>query len=117
MALLRTFLISGLLVISAYTMIVISNHGMTLLQVFFADMARLGWPGQFNLDFFFMLLLSGLWTAWRNQFSAAGLALGLVAVFGGFPFLSIYLLVLSWQCGGDIRQMLLGPARAGAGNT
>ena len=31
------------------------------------------WFGQFNLDFMGFLILSAIWVAWRNQFSAAGL--------------------------------------------
>ena len=46
-------------------------------------MATMGWPGQFNLDFMCMLTLSGLWVAWRHHFSGAGIALGLLAFFGG----------------------------------
>ena len=46
------------------------------------------WPGQFNFDFFGFLILSATWTAWRNQFSAPGLGLALVALFGGIPFLT-----------------------------
>lgn len=37
--------------ISGYTAVVASNHGIGLLQIFFGDMATMGWPGQFNLDF------------------------------------------------------------------
>lgn len=91
-----------------YTGVVIQRHGWDLLSVFFGDMARLAWPGQFNLDFTFMLTLSGLWVAWRHRFSAGGLALGLLAFFGGASFLSVYLLALSLQAGGDVRRMLLG---------
>ncbi len=29
-------------------------------------------------------------------------------------FLAIYLLVVSWQSGGDVRRLLLGNSRAGA---
>jgi len=56
--------------------------------------------------------LSATWTAWRNQFSAAGLGLALVALFGGIPFLTTYLLYLSYQTKGDIRVMLLGEGRS-----
>ena len=59
-----------------------------------------------------MLALSALWTAWRNEFSGAGLALAALALFGGAWFLSTYLLVLIAQTKGDVRQLLLGKARA-----
>ncbi|MFO1393631.1 MAG: hypothetical protein U1F09_07735 [Steroidobacteraceae bacterium] len=107
----RAFLGAIFIVIAGYTLVVASNHGMNLLPVFFGDMAAMEWPGQFNLDFMCMLLLSGLWVSWRHRFSATGLVLGLVAVFGGALFLSAYLLVTSVRVKGDIRTLLLGEAR------
>ncbi len=98
-------------ILVGYTGIVIANHGMGLLKVFFGDMAAMGWPGQFNLDFMFMLMLSALWVAWRHRFSIGGLALGLLALFGGSLFLATYLLVLSWMTSGDLKRMLLGARR------
>lgn len=114
MTLFRLFLATCLIVITAYTSVTVANHGLNLLPVFFGDMAAMAWPGQFNLDFFCFLLLSGLWVAWRHQFSAGGLGLGLIAVFGGMPFLSAYLLIASFKTKGDIKAMLLGEARARA---
>lgn len=107
----RTFLVALWLVLSGYTAVVISNHGLGLLPVFFGDMALMAWPGQFNLDFMFMLSLSALWVSWRHQFSGGGLALGLLAFFGGASFLTVYLFVLSIQSKGNIKELLLG-ARA-----
>jgi hypothetical protein len=112
MVLFRIFLATCLVVIVGYTLVTISNHGLDLLSVFFGDMAKMGWPGQFNLDFFTLLLLSGLWVAWRHHFNAMGLALGVVAVFGGMPFLATYLLIASFRTGGDIKAMMLGEVRA-----
>ncbi|MBU6155586.1 MAG: hypothetical protein KJS87_01525 [Alphaproteobacteria bacterium] len=107
MLILRTVLVVHLAVLTGYTLIVIQNHGMNLLPVFFGDMAAMAWPGQFNLDFLGFLVLSALWTAWRNGFSALGLVLAVIAFFGGMAFLSIYLLILS--LGTDsIRDILLG---------
>jgi hypothetical protein len=110
----RTFLLCVWLLIAGYTAIVAANHGLNLLPVFFGDMASLTWPGQFNLDFFCMLMLSGLWVAWRHQFSPAGLVLGLLALFGGAFFLSAYLLIVSVQARGDMQALLLGSQRGGA---
>lgn len=104
----RLFLLACLVAIVGYTSVTIANHGWNLLPIFFGDMAAMGWPGQFNLDFFCFLLLSGLWVAWRGGFKPPALALGVVAVFGGMLFLSIYLLVLLSRSGGDIRRVLLG---------
>lgn len=92
----------------AYTGLVISTQGWDLLSVFFGDMAKRQWPGQFNLDFMFMLSLSAFWVAWRHRFSLAGLGLALVAFFGGASFLCLYLVVLSLQSKGDVTEILLG---------
>ena len=107
MLILRTVLVVHLAVLTGYTIVVIQNHGMNLLPVFFGDMAAMAWPGQFNLDFMGFLVLSALWTAWRNGFSALGLVLAVIAFFGGMAFLSVYMLILS--LGTDsIRDILLG---------
>jgi hypothetical protein len=48
------------------------------------------WSGQFNLDFMTFLGLSGIWVAWRHQFTGGAIALGVVAFFGGMMFLAPY---------------------------
>lgn len=108
----RALLIVLCLTIACYTGVVIANHGINLLPIFFGDMATLTWPGQFNLDFMCMLTLSGLWVSWRHHFSASGLALGLLAFFLGASFLTIYLLILSYQAKGNMKELLLGKVRA-----
>jgi hypothetical protein len=94
-----------------YTSIVIANHGLGLLPVFFGDIAKMGWPGQFNLDFMGFLLLSGFWLAWRHHFSPAGLALGVLGFFGGAPVLTAYLFLASRTAKGPA-ELLLGEARS-----
>lgn len=111
MLMFRLFLVLLLSILCGYTLVVGLHHGWNLLPVFFSSMAEMGWPGQFNLDFMFMLSLSALWVSWRHGFSSAGLGLGVLAFFGGALFLTIYLLVLSVQCQGNARALLLG-ARA-----
>ncbi len=101
-----TLVVFGLLL--AYTAVVAANHGLNLLPVFFGDMAKVDWPGQFNLDFMFMLTFSALWVSWRHRFSGAGMALGLLAFFGGALFLSAYLFVESLRVGGDMKRLVLG---------
>ena len=108
----RILLAAIFVAIAAYTLVVVSNYGINLLPVFFGDMAKMAWPGQFNLDFMCMLMLSGLWVSWRHRFSAAGIVLGLFAFFGGALFLSAYLLFESFRTGGDGKKLLLGPARS-----
>ena len=99
-------------IVVGYTGIVMANHGVGLLDVFLGDMAAMGWPGQFNLDFTGMLTLSALWVAWRHQFSSAGLVLGVLAFFGGSLFLTTYLFIVSGQAKGDMKEVLMGKARA-----
>lgn len=108
MAAFRAMLGVMALVLAAYTLVVGMHHGWGLLPVFFGDIGTLTWPGQFNLDFLFMLTLSATWVAWRHRFTAAGLALGALALFGGAMFLTLYLLVVSRQVDGDARKLLLG---------
>lgn len=114
MSLFRLFLLACLITIAAYTGPVIANHGWNLMPIFFGAIADGAWPGQFNVDFTCFLALSAIWVSWRHQFSIAGLALGVVAFFGGMLFLSIYLLIHTGRSGGDVKKVLLGEARARA---
>ena len=95
-------------VIAIYTALVVLDHGINLFPFFFGDIAKMSWPGQFNLDFMGFLVLSAFWTAWRNRFSPSGLCLAVLAFFFGAPFLTAYLLFLSIRCSGSIEAMLLG---------
>lgn len=112
MMIFRTLLVAILATIVLYTMVVVANHGLTLFPIFFGDIAEMGWPGQFNLDFLGFLVLSACWTAWRNHFSPAGLGLGVLAFFFGAPFLTTYLLYLSFATGGDMTAILVGDRRS-----
>ena len=103
------FLFTGVV---GYTAVVIADHGLGLFAIFFADIAKLGWPGQFNVDFMSLLTLSGLWLAWRHHFSPAGIALGVLGFFGGAPVLTAYLFLVSLEAKGDVNELLLGKARA-----
>lgn len=110
----RTYLVVVVLVVGAYTGVTIAEHGMTLYGVFFGDMLEMGWPGQFNLDFLFMLFFSGFWIAWRQHFSPAGLTLGFGGAMLGAPYLAVYLLFQIQRTNGDVAALLLGPERARA---
>jgi len=104
----RGLLVIILLTIGFYTAPVVLNHGINLFPYFFGDIAKMGWAGQFNLDFLGFLVLSAFWTAWRNQYSGSGLGLSVLAFFFGAPFLTAYLLYLSFTTGGDVKTMLMG---------
>lgn len=112
MALFRAYLVVVLVCLAGYTLWVGGTHGWNLIPVFFSNMAEMGWPGQFNLDFMTFLGLSGIWVAWRHHFTGGAIALGVVACFGGMMFLAPYLLWASAQAGGDAKVLLLGRARA-----
>lgn len=104
----RLYLIVAFTALLTFTAYVIGRDGMNLLPVFFGAIADGHWPGQFNADFLSMLVLSALWTGWRNGWSAGGWALALLAFFFGGPFLMAYLLVLLHLEKGDLKRVLLG---------
>jgi hypothetical protein len=108
----RIFLSVVVTCLGVYTLGVVFKHGLNLLPIFFGDIQAMNWPGQFNFDFLTFLLLSGVWLSWRHKFSAGGIFLGIIALFGGMMFLAPYLLYASFQCRGDVRVLLLGTARA-----
>ena len=113
----RIFLGLMFVALLIYTIVVSAEHGMGLLPIFFGDIAAMGWPGQFNADFLCMLILSGLWLAWRHQFSAAGIVLGLCGLFGGALFLTLYLLIQSFRVEQRWEVLLLGPRATMTGTT
>ena len=104
----RAFLLVFFLLIAGYTFIVGFNHGWDLLSVFLTDLTSLTWPGQFDLDFWGYLLLSGLWVAWRHRFSPRGLALGGLASVAGTLFFMPYLIWLTLETKGDMAKLLMG---------
>lgn len=108
MRIFQLFLTAFLIALIVYTVRVISTDGINLLEVFFGDIAKMGWPGQFNFDFLGFLMVSALWTAWRNRFSTSGLLLSVLALFFGMGFLTIYLLFLTSKHAGDMNKVLLG---------
>jgi hypothetical protein len=101
-------------IVLVYTGLVGHTQGWNFMQVYFHDIIAMTWPGQLNLDFSCLLILSGLWLAWRHQFSVLGITLGLLALVGGSPLLCTYLLIASVQAKGDVKVLLLGRARADA---
>ncbi len=115
MILFRAWCVLIFVSISAYTLVTISKQGLNIFPYFFGDMAEMEWPGQFNFDFMFMLSLSAIWTVWRNAFTGSAFGLGVLAFFFGAPFLSAYMLYLSFKHEGDVVTMLVGPTRVPTG--
>ncbi len=108
----RILLIVLLIAVVGYTLPVLANHGPNLFPVFFGDLAEMTWRGQFNADFMGFLVLSAAWVAWRHYFQPVGLILAVPAFLGGIPFLTTYLLVVSFHAKGDMKVIMLGPKRA-----
>lgn len=104
----RLLLAVLLIALAAYTISVIASDGIDFVRPFFGAIAAGGWQGQFNSDFAILLLLIGLWAAWRNRFSGLGIVLGLLGMLLGAAFLTAYLLYLSWRERGDVVRMLVG---------
>jgi hypothetical protein len=109
---LRILLATIFIVVLGYTLVVGARHGWDLLPIFFANIGAMTWNGQFNVDFTGFLVLSATWVAWRHHFSGAGLALAIVAFFGGMLFLSAYLFVVATREHGSAAALLLGQRRA-----
>ena len=108
----RALLILFFALLLTYTSVVVMEYGLNFVPFALRDARAMGWPGQFDVDFLMMLTLSGLWVAWRHQFTATGLLLGLLAFLGGASFQCVYLFVVSLQARGDMREVLLGKSRA-----
>ncbi len=105
---LRVLLCIMFVTVMYYTVLVVAKEGLDLLPVFFDNVSRVNWSGQFNLDFMCMLILSGVWVAWRNRFSAGGLVLGFLAMVLGTPFLCVYLMVEMLRGANNGQALLLG---------
>ncbi|MEQ8674582.1 MAG: hypothetical protein RLP44_23740 [Aggregatilineales bacterium] len=111
---LQGLLIAMTIGIVAYTLVAGLEYGWNLVAIFVEELTALTWQGQFTFDFVCYLVLSALWVAWRHNFNAIGIALGLVASVAGILFFAPYLLVVSLQAKGDMKQLLLGEQRATA---
>ena len=51
MSLFRGLLVAMFLTLLAYTLVAVSNDGLDLITPALSNLAALGWPGQFHLDF------------------------------------------------------------------
>ncbi len=108
MSALRTILIFFFIIIASYTTIVMFGYGLTLFPIFINDILSLTWSGQFNVDFSLYLLLSGIWIAWRHQFSVGGIVMGLIATVLGMVVFAPYVLITTFNAGGNLKKVLLG---------
>jgi hypothetical protein len=79
--------------------------------VFIGDFAQ-PWRAQFNADFALHLLLIATWLVYRARSWWVGLIWAVLAINLGGVFTLAYLLVVSFQTKGDIRELLLGRVAA-----
>ena len=108
MAIVRTLLGIGWLVVAWATWRAIGALGVGAAgDVFMADIAH-PWRGQFNLDFLSHLLLVGVWlgATVKNKLTAPFVAIG--AVLGGGLFSFAYLIVRSFGSDGSLAHLMLG---------
>lgn len=112
MTLFKTLLITMCVALLIYTALAIANEGPNLFANTLPSVLEFGWAGQFHVDFVTYLILSGLWVAWRHEFSVGGIILGLLASQLGIIFFSLYLLVAINRANGDMHEVLMGPTRA-----
>lgn len=103
----RFILVVAIATMLVYTIKVGYGHGWNFAPIFLRDIVAMNWAGQFNLDFSFLLLFTGLWIAWRNKGNLTGIVLGLFTFVGGIPFISTYLLVLSFKSK-SIKEVIIG---------
>lgn len=91
-----------------YTTFAFQTDGANLFDIMIANIASLGWSGQFNLDFLCYLILSGLWIIWRNNYSPISILFSILAATIGILFLTPYLLYLLTQEKGNMKKVLIG---------
>jgi hypothetical protein len=104
----RSLLVTLFAITFVYTLIITGTHGWNFLPTVLSNVQALNWSGQFNIDFACYLVLSVVWVAWRNRFSAQGILLAAVASVGGILFFAPYLLVLTFSTRGNMKMLLLG---------
>ena len=94
--------------LAGYTALVMAEHGWNFAPHYFAGLARIDWPGQFDLDFTILIVLAAAWIVWRNHAGAASIVLAVLLVPFVSMLLTAYLLYLSWRERGDVVRMLIG---------
>ena len=115
MSLLRIFLLVNSVLIYVFTIYAANAQGINWPAVFFGDLLNLDWRSQFNFDFLVHLFLLATWIAWREGFTGKGYLYGFLSIFMGGMFGFPYILVATYQAGGDPRKILLGVHAQGDG--
>ena len=105
---LKIVLILQTSILLVYTIFAFQTDGANLFDIMIANIASLGWSGQFNLDFLCYLILSGLWIIWRNNYSLISIVFSILAATIGILFLAPYLIYLLTQEKGNLKRLLIG---------
>lgn len=105
---LKSLLVLQTLSVLIYTFIAFQTQGPDLVSIALANISSLTWNGQFNLDFFCYLTLSGLWIMWRSEFNRNAILIGLAAMILGMIFFAPYLFWLITRENGDLKRVLTG---------
>ncbi|GAB5409916.1 MAG: hypothetical protein BalsKO_22810 [Balneolaceae bacterium] len=104
----KLLLILFSLSIIIYTYFTIQIDGFNFFGYAQEYLFSLKWKGQFTLDFFSYLTLSGIWIMWRSRFSAQSVVAGITAMIFGIMFFAPYLLFQINKENGDLNKVLLG---------
>lgn len=91
-----------------YTIIAVKNDGGNFLERAQEFVFSLTWMGQFALDFSCYLILSALWIAWRNKFTASSILMAILASILGIIVFAPYLLFLIFKEKGDLTKIMVG---------
>lgn len=109
----RIILVAAWAVVLYFTILPLSSEGLSAANdVFAADLSASNWRTQFDVDLLSHMLLAGIWVAWRQKFSLAGILLGLLCI-GGSLFTLIYVLALTLVHKGDLNKVVMGKNFAG----
>ena len=106
--LLKVILLVQTIGLIIYTIVAYKAEGAGLFGIAIDNIASMKWSGQFNLDFFCYLTLSGIWIMWRDKFSGKSVLLGIVAMVLGIVFFAPYVLWLLTKEKGDMKRVLIG---------
>ncbi len=108
LSLLQLLLALQAILVLIYTVIVIQNYGVGIIENFTSNILSMTWAGQFNLDFLSYLILSGLWVMWRNKFSFSYILLGTLCMIIGIIIFAPYISYLLIKENGDLKKVLIG---------
>ena len=104
----RAALLAAWIVVLLVTIHASAAGGANGWMAAFADTLHQPWPAQFDTDFTVHLFLMALWLFVRARSWAWGVLWAVLAILGGSLFSLLYLLVLSFQVRGNVRQFLAG---------